>query len=242
MPIKLNDLECRRFGIVAARLTDPTAPLDAVDAVARAASVDLLTTRIDVADLPRVHALEQAGHRLMDTLVYYARPLTNLPDGPRDSGQPKLRQATPSDSGDVAALARAAFSDYIGHYHADPQLDSVKADAAYVEWAETSVQTCSDAAPVLVAQDGRDILGFLTLRRNSAKEYEIVLNAVHPDAAGKGVYGSLVAGSLDLAQQAGAQRVIVSTQINNYAVQRIWSRLGLCHYKSIYTFHKWYEP
>ena len=34
--------------------------------------------------------------------------------------------------------------------------------------------------------------------------------------------------------------MIVSTQINNYTVQRAWVRLGFLHYRSFYTLHKWF--
>ena len=37
------------------------------------------------------------------------------------------------------------------------------------------------------------------------------------------------------------ERLIVSTQINNYGVQRVWARLGFIHERSTYTFHKWYD-
>jgi hypothetical protein len=35
--------------------------------------------------------------------------------------------------------------------------------------------------------------------------------------------------------------MITSTQLNNYAPQKIWSRLGFRHERSIYTFHKWWD-
>jgi len=242
MPIEINDLECRRFGIVAARLTDPGASLGDVDQAAMAAGVDMLTTRIDASDLPRAHALEDAGYRLMDTLVYYGRTLDDWPGRDPAVTNITLSEAAPQDRSAISALARAAFSDYIGHYHADPRLDSNAADAAYVEWAEVCAASSSADAPVLVARDMAELLGFLALRRNTPDEFEIVLNAVHPAAQGQGVYKALVARALERVQETGARRIIVSTQINNYAVQRVWSRLGFSHYRSIYTFHKWFTP
>ena len=80
MCIEINDLESARFGIVAARLSDPGAVMADVDAAAVTAKVDMLTTRVEVSDLPRVHALEAGGFRLMDTLVYYERSLDEVPE------------------------------------------------------------------------------------------------------------------------------------------------------------------
>lgn len=242
MPIEINDPECRRFGIVAARLTDPGAAPDDIDRAAAKAGVDMLTARIDAGDLTRAHTLEEAGYRLMDTLVYYGRSLDDWPGRDPAGTHVTLSGVEPEDGPAISALARAAFSDYIGHYHADPRLDSGAADAAYVEWAGVCAASHSADAPVLVAREGTELLGFLALRRNTPDEFEIVLNAVHPAAQGQGVYAALVAHALERAQEAGARRMIVSTQINNYAVQRVWSRLGFTHYRSLYTFHKWFTP
>lgn len=241
MPIEINALESKRFGIVAAKVTDPEASPEAIDREAAAAGADMATTRVDVGDLPRVHALEAAGYRLMDTLVYHARSLEELPEiAPPGTGL-SLRRATPADAQAVGALARAAFSGYFGHYHADPRLDDTAADAAYVEWAETSTAQTAADAPVLLAHSARQLAGFLTMRRDGGDEFEIVLNAVHPDSRGKGVYTALVVEAMRVAREAGAGRMTVSTQINNYPVQRVWARLGFVHTRSLYTFHKWFS-
>lgn len=240
MPIELNALETSRFGIVAARVVDVTASPEAIAAAAYAKGVQMLTVRVDVSNLPRVHALEAAGFRLMDTLVYYRRDLADLPSTRRLADGVTIRQATPADVASVASVAREAFSGYVGHYHADPRLNDTEADSAYVEWAEMSTRRGSSDAPVLLAEIAQAVAGFLTLRRNSPDEMEIVLNAVGPENQGKGLYAALVAASLSLSRKAGAERIISSTQINNYAVQRIWARLGFLHFKSVYTFHKWF--
>lgn len=239
MPIELNDLETARFGIVAAKVVDVAASPDVIAVAAHAKGVQMLTIRVDVSDLRRVHALETAGYQLMDTLVYYRRDLTELPSTRQLANGVTLRQATSVDAASVGNLAREAFTGYMGHYHADPRLNHTAADAAYVEWAEISTSKVSPDAPVLLAEIAQTVAGFLTLRRNSPDEMEIVLNAVSPKIHGKGLYTALVTASLALALEAGAERIITSTQINNYAVQRVWSRLGFFHFRSLYTMHKW---
>ena len=238
LPIDINDLESKRFGIVAARLTAMDALLETVDKAALAAGVDMITARVDAADIHRVHALEDAGYRLMDTLVYYGCPLDRWQSRAAHAAP---RVATSEDIVTISAIARAAFANYIGHYHADPRLDSNAADAAYVEWAETSAAASSEERPVLILQPDGELGGFLAFRRNAPEEFEIVLNGVHPESQGKGLYTALIEHALEMAQAANAERMIISTQINNYGVQRIWSRLGFCHYRSLYTFHKWYS-
>lgn len=240
MPIEINHLETARFGIVAARIVDAGASPAVIDEVARSQGVQMLTVRIEVSDLPRVHAFEQAGYRLMDTLVYYDRPLEVLPPRATLPNGLTCRLAVPEDAPAVAAVARAGFQGYMGHYHTDPRLDDAAADAAYVEWAETSTTRVSSDTPVLLANLHGQTVGFVTLGFNSPQEAEVALNAVHPTSQGRGVYKALLVDALYWARDVGATRIVISTQINNYAVQRVWSRLCFVHCRSLYTFHKWF--
>ena len=240
MPLEVNALESARFKIVAARVTDPAASLASIEAAAREKGVDMAMVRLPVADLSRVRDFEEAGYRLMDTLLYYARDLEQGDFRAEPKKHGICRRALPQDADAVAAIARAGFGGYIGHYHSDPRLDSASADEAYVDWAHTSTSQIHPCAPVLVAETGDGIVGFLTLRENDATTMEIVLNAVHPAHSGKGLYHALVCEVLALASERGMKQVITSTQINNYAPQRVWSRLGFYHHHSLYTFHKWF--
>lgn len=242
MMIILNPLETNRFGVGCARLAVPVADdenLAMADREAATQGVAMLTARVDVGALSQVHALERAGYRLMDTLVWYGRGLerSSLPVHPGHGLV--LRRAEASDEDVVGGIAERAFASYLGHYHADPRLDRAAADAAYVEWARRSVAAASPLAPVMLAELDGDVAGFATMRFNTPDEAEIVLNAVDPLRKGAGVYTALVAAALHLAAENGAGRLIVSTQINNYTVQRVWARLGFCHERSVYTFHKW---
>ena len=162
--------------------------------------------------------------------------------GGRQAAPPVVacRLAVPEDAAAVAEVARAAFTGYLGHYHADPRLDSVAADAAYVEWAETATLSSSPTVPVLLAETSGQVVGFLALRTNGSAEMEMVLNAVDPAYQGQGVYRTLVGQALALAELRGCSRMLTSTQINNYAVQRVWAKYGFVHVRSFYTLHKWF--
>jgi ribosomal protein S18 acetylase RimI-like enzyme len=242
LPIELNALETARFGIRAAHVIDPDATPERLNAAARSLDVKMLSIRVECSAHARIHALEADGHRLMDTLVYYERSLTNaLPNGAPCRGV-AVRRAISEDASAVAGVARAAFREYVGHFHSDPRLDSAAADAAYVEWAETSIAGLSETAPALVAEVEEAIAGFLTLRRNSPEEIEIVLNAVAPEAQGRGIYGQLVSQALVEGRRMGGARMIVSTQLDNFNVQRAWVTRGFRLYRSVHTFHKWYDP
>lgn len=236
MPIEINAIETRRFGITAAKVMDLTASTDAVNAAAMAQQVQMLTVRVPTDDLVRVQTLEADGYRLMDTLVYYDCNLADL--DPVDD--PMIRLATPADADGVAEVARLSFAGYIGHYHTDPRLSDTNADAAYVEWAHNSIKDCGSNSPAYVALDADRITGFLTVRHNCYIEAEVVLNGIHPEMQSKGIYARLLAHALGSMKYAGFERALISTQVNNIPVQKVWSRLGLRMARSYYTFHKWF--
>ena len=245
MKIEISDLETRRFGITCARIRagemTSRADLVEVNREAREAGVRMISTRVDVGALPQVHALEADGYRLMDTLVYYGGPLR--PTGVDRSGPDgvSFRPARPRDAPAVAAIARRAFADYIGHYHADPRLDRSAADAAYIEWAEVSIARPAPRDQAFLATLDKTPLAFLTTRNPVEGKYEIVLNAVDPAHQAMGIYRTLLEAARRMIDGPDDARLSVSTQINNYAVQRVWSRIGLVHESSIYTFHKWFD-
>jgi ribosomal protein S18 acetylase RimI-like enzyme len=244
MLVSLNDLETRRFGVICARVDCQAAEfpnLREVDLAAQAQGVALISTRVNVGAIDRVHALEANGYRLMDALVYYRRSLADICRLPSLLEGITVRVASPADTSAVVNVARQAFRGYIGHYHADPRLDTNDADAAYVQWAESSVTSVNDSHPVLIILKKGELVGFATLRIDSSREVEILLNAIHPDHQRGGLYSHLLEQTLNFSAKRGAQLIMISTQINNYATQRVWTRAGFEHYSSVYTFHKWYN-
>ncbi len=242
MTLELNTLETSRFGIVSAHLTDPAAPLPEVNAAAAGQGVRMIVARVPTTDLARVQALEADGYRLMDTLVWYGRDLTDLPDPAPSPEDEVLRLATPEDLSAVAEVSACSFRGYFGHYHADMRLDDAAADDVYVDWASRSTAACANLrTPVLVAEQGGRIVAFSTLRLNSDTEIEIVLNGVHPDVQRGGLYGRMIDRGMQCGIELGCTRVTLSTQIINIPVQRAWARRGFRLENSLYTLHKWFD-
>ncbi len=239
--IRLSDLDEMRFGIRVAKANDVSAAsLDKVLASCRAEDVRLLITRSPVADLGTVHALERQGFLLMDTLVYYSFSYEKLAI-PDDRGKTQIRSMKEGEAEIIREVAARSFKGYLGHYHADDRLDDAQCDDVYVDWAYRSASSKDYADDVLVAVADGAILGFATLRMNSPEEGEGVLFGVAPEAQGKGVYRSFMVNGLKWGNQRGAKRMVVSTQVTNGAVQRVWARLGFEYSRGYYTFHRWFD-
>jgi RimJ/RimL family protein N-acetyltransferase len=244
MPVRfsigISKVDTDRFGFVYVR-ANYVAEADIADMLAycRDHGAGVCVARCDVGDFAAMEALENAGFRLKDTLVYYEATLEPSTIPMPRSAVP-IRAVRPGEGDAVSALARAAFADYFSHYHADPRFDRGKVDDAFVDWAQRSCADKGVADEVFVADDGGTLGGFATLRFNDATEGEGVLFGVHPAYQGMGIYRDFMTTGMQWCLEHGRRRMIVSTQINNYTVQRAWVRLGFLHYRSFYTLHKWF--
>ncbi len=200
--------------------------------------IDLLIARCAATHTSAAQAMEKHGFLLMDTLVYYKADLVKRPLPPA-SATLQIRALQPGDESQVQNIAAGAFKAYFGHYHADPRLDRRKCDEAYQSWA---LRSCKGAADeVLVAEQHGEVRGFATLRLNSPEEGEGVLVAVAPKAQGRGICPALMVNSMHWCKERGAQRMIISTQVTNISMQKVWCRVGLEPSYSYYTFHKWFS-
>jgi GNAT superfamily N-acetyltransferase len=235
-PAAYSALDSKRFGIRVFR-----AGADNVEAVlelvqfARSADLDLLIVRCPVEAVAAAQSLERAGGILTDTLVYYRGPTSSFAPSPASSTCIRLCQE--ADRAALEGIARASFTGFFGHYHADPRLDPVAATEGYVQWASSAL--ADPASLVLVSETEGRLSGFLTARRLEAKTWEILLNGVAPEFQRRGIYAALLREIGCRARAQGASQVLVSTQLANLAPQKVWTRAGLELDHALYTFHWW---
>jgi GNAT superfamily N-acetyltransferase len=238
----ISDLDSNRFDLRIGRANISNSDECAsVLAACEQETVRMLIIRCRTDDFHSIHCLEATGARLMDTLVYYHR---NLRKGalPEELRKNIIRPMQDSDIPKIQSLVGETFRGYLGHYHADPGLDHTKCDEGYVEWATQMCMNRNSSHEVLVAENPSGILaGFATMRLNDADEGEGVLFGVHPSFEGRGIYWSFMVHAMDWCRNRGTARMLVSTQITNIAVQKVWTRLGFELGRSYYTFHLWFD-
>lgn len=239
--IHLSAVDEERFGIRTARTyIDSESGLSYVLEASQQEGIKFLIARCPTPELRVVQSMESAGFQLMDTLVYYRRDLKKTPPADKPD-QPFIRRYHDGDVDGIKAVAEQSFKGYYGHYHADPRLDPLKADEGYVSWAVRSCLSREVAQEVLVAEADGEIQGFITLRMNESDEGEAVVGGVLPSAQGGGTYRAFIIHTMHWCLEQGATYTILSTQITNIAVQKVWARLGFEMHHSYYTFHKWFD-
>lgn len=234
-----SEIDSERFGVRVARAHITQENLEQALDLCAAEQINLLIARCTTKEVRMAQRMENLGFRLMDTLLYFSFDLTKHAI-PQDSARVKIRKFAPDDEGQIERVAAAAFEGYYGHYHADSKLDPDKCDEGYVSWAVRSCKSKQVAAEVLVAELDLKVVGFATLRLNSSEEGEGVLFAVAPEAQGAGIYRSFMVNGMQWCKEQQARRMVVSTQVTNVAVQKVWCRVGFEPAHSYYTFHKWF--
>ena len=100
-------------------------------------------------ELAAIHALEQSGFLLMDTLldrpIFLALHWNRFPE--RD-GQLKIRPRR-TRTCQSYRHQRKSFGDYFGRYHADRQMPAGTATRIYTEWVRVCVSRLADWIPVV---------------------------------------------------------------------------------------------
>ena len=238
--ITLSQLDHERFGIRTAKTFIKT-PQEIQAAVeeAQMLNVRLLIARSYVSEIRLAQKMESNGFFLTDTLVYYAYDLTKKTI-PADASSNEIRPVLLEEADRVKKVAEKAFKGYFGHYHADEKLDSRQSDEVYTDWAKRACLERTQNDEVFVAIVDNEIMGFATMRLNDIREGEGVLFAVDPAMQGKGIYRSFILAGLTWCYEKGCDKMVVSTQINNIAVQKVWTRTGFEPLHAYYTFHKWF--
>lgn len=239
-----SELDARRFGMAIGRYTLPLD--DATDASAVAETVlagdfEIVILRAAAArgDLERDLRAHPALEVLRaDTLRYWRRDAA-LPSHPAPvrgaaTELATVRIATPADRAGIERVARLAFDGYGTHYRANPRFDDRLVADGFCEWAVSGLGRVG--ATTLVVDTGSAVSGFLLADR-AGDALEIALNAVAPEAEGRGLYAALLARTLEIAAAEGGRAVWISTQVDNARAMRAWERLAFAPAFDLMTLH-----
>ncbi|MEI8080807.1 MAG: hypothetical protein WCI74_03075, partial [Actinomycetes bacterium] len=134
------------------------------------------------------------------------------------------------------------FDGYPNHYSYDPVLGDADVAASYARWTGRLLR--AEENLTLLAQTDGNLAG-VTLCALSGRDVEVVLAGILPEHRRSGFYGALLASVAKAATTQGqdsngpgpVDRLVISTQLDNIAVQRAWARLGLQPLTSFETVH-----
>jgi ribosomal protein S18 acetylase RimI-like enzyme len=224
-----------------------------IDALTRSLvdrGMQCLVCKVQSNAFPKIHALEQCGFLLMDTLLDFVFDFSRTPlekiNLPRRDPELKIRRAARQDLPALMAINEKAFGAYFGRYHADPQMPPGAATKIYAEWVRSAFDGWADW--VLVAEVDGTIAGYGLWRKsleiekkNSLHVAHYDLAAIDPEFRGRGLWTALMLDGMRIAREF-AQYIIGPVHVANYPVQHslqnfYWRSSGARH-----SFHKWLKP
>ncbi len=202
--------------------------------------VDILILRVESHKKEKQSNIASLGFPYIhcDNLVYYKSDLIN--------GIPKplknnliFKEVDHSNAFELEGMIPLIFNDYQNHYMANPYLDKSGIIEGYIEWAKAYISSDnSGKISWLVSNKNNDLVGFATCNFNEVtKVCEGILYGILPNMSGGGIYSDLIRFTQMYFKEKGFEQMLVSTQIQNYAVQKVWSREGFYLYNSYDTYH-----
>ena len=202
-----------------------------------------LSARVYKEDLSSIHALESKSFRLMGIIVTHSLDIRKR-NSVHLEHKWHIREFELDDVPKLANIAMKSFKEQpvvTDRFHADSFLPKEKSDDVYVQWIINSCKGLSDT--VLVAEMNGTPVGFTVCKvykslceKLGVRFGAATLIAVTPSARGKTIHTSLLNAALQWFDDK-VDIVEVGAQINNYAGQRAWSRLGFKIIRSQCTFH-----
>jgi ribosomal protein S18 acetylase RimI-like enzyme/GNAT superfamily N-acetyltransferase len=212
--------------------------------------IECLTVKVHPRDTATIHALEQNGFLLMDTLVDYVFDFSGTPFdkliAPRRISGLSTRVGTPANLPEILEIAERAFKNHFGRYNADPRMPTGAAKDVYREWARSSFSGWADW--VIVADVRGKMAGYAIWKKASALEtkhgldvlhYNLV--AIHPHFVGRGVFAALTYDAMRMFRQY-ANYLTSPTHITHSAIHRVCFELGWQISGARHSFHKWLMP
>ena len=237
LPLKHSELESRRFGLSISRgvCAERFSANEIVAQIYRE-RIDIAILRIPASNAAAAAAFESYGIPSLtaDTLVYYDLDLSRIEPTPLRNSDLVFERLESSNVDALDNLVEKTFSGYRNHYSANPLLNAGLLPG-YMEWARSFAGLDPERFGWLVSRGGRPV-AFAACSR-SGSEGEGVLYGVSPVASGGGVYGDLIRFTQRALKDAGCSAMKESTQVQNFAVQKVWSREGFVMKEAFTTVH-----
>ena len=240
--ISFSEIESSRFGLNIYREKFISFNIEEVtEFVSENSNFDIIILRYPTNTLYEHYRLLSLPHSKVihaDSLLYYKALLSSLPISPLRN-ELIFEEVTPENSGLLQDIIPTIFKGYQNHYFANPILDRKKILEGYIEWA-ISYADIADGRIAWLVRDKMTykLSAFATCSYDDNNaECEGVLYGVMPDSSGRGIYSDLIAYSKNYFKNKGYQTMLVSTQLQNYAVQNVWSKSGFKLSSSWETYH-----
>lgn len=199
-------------------------------------NIDITFLRIPSESFEQIHKLDQLGfnYSQVDTLVYYFVDFSQYSPKELKNKDLEFRKAKSQDKEILRTLVIEIFPGYTNHYYSNPFLSKDHILEGYVEWVLNYIE--KENKEVFIIYKNNLPIAFATCDLEEELA-EGVLYGVHPDYSGGGIYSDIIRYTQKYYFDLGIMKMKVSTQIQNFAVQKVWTREGFILMESYNTIH-----
>ena len=231
-----SEKESERFKMNILRVSMDSLNLKELNTAIVEQNIDITILRIPSENLDQISKLETLGYHYFqtDTLVYYYVNFDNYAPNELKNKDLTFPIATSKNKEELSKLVDLIFPGYTNHYNSNPFIEKENILEGYKEWVLDFIE--NENKRVFLVNKNDKTIGFATCSIENG-EAEGVLYGVLPEAAGGGVYSDIIRFTQNYMKNLGLKTMKVSTQVQNYAVQKVWSREGFFMMKSYATIH-----
>jgi acyl dehydratase len=236
--LRQSEEESRRFGLRVFRGRPSGLEIKELGAELWENQVDVAFLRLPSDRMDEFPLLDQLPFPWLvaDTLVYYRCALEEVEPKPLRNLDLEFIPCTREHQDILDELVAEIFSAYRNHYTSNPFLPTTGLLTGYQEWVSSFLETPERLVWLALLED--QPVAFATCSfDHQDSSCEGVLFGVRPNASGRGVYGDLIRYSQAHFKKHGFREMRVSTQVQNFAVQRVWSRESYSLRESLNTIH-----
>lgn len=200
--------------------------------------VDVLFLRVLATQQYNLHFIQDLPYKIIyaDTLVYYQHILSKDVQTTLRNPDIIIKNATIKDRNIVPQLVSQIFANYTNHYASNPILPKLDILEGYKEWALGYIEAEELHKFAFIAMLDHKEVGFLTCNIIDST-CEIILNGVLPAYQNRGVYTDLIRFVKNFCINRGVTTIKISTQVQNYAVQKVWVRENFYLFNAYITLH-----
>lgn len=237
-PIPFSASESNRFNLNIFRGQIDVIDIAALKNLIATNKVDILILRIPSKTEASHYKLNSIGYNCIhaDSLVTYTVALQDHII-PEISKEIRFEVITKENHDMLGKMIPVIFKDYQNHYFSNPVLEKKKITEGYLEWAHSHTNNTLNNISWYILKNNT-IAGFANCTFNvDKKECQIVLNGVMPGYEGQKIYTYLVRNMQLHFRSAGFTKMSISSQLQNYPVQKVWVREGFFLTESHETYH-----
>lgn len=208
---------------------------DAIEQFERALDASgskLVSCRLSHERLRESMLLESIGFKFIEMI--YHPGLNGLQTCAPFSGHDlTVARAESADMSSVIAIAGVAFRNE--RFHVDPRLSATLGDQRYQNWVRSAAN--HPVQRLYVVRDGLSVIAFFVTENLANGTCYWHLNAVAPEAQGKGYGKRSWQAMLEHARSEGVKRVQTSIVARNHRVLNLYAQLGFKFPPPMMTFH-----